>query len=127
MGKLQLPVSATLLIPSLKLPLTMLSSYDLQFWYVNYAIVKSSRLFVNFTVYCRYTFGFGSPVSRALGIGYVQELVARLTHTPIKTHNSSTNVDLHNNTITFPLDQSLYVDATHDAVILNGDCLSSLS
>lgn len=32
-----------------------------------------------------YSSGFGSPVGRAQGIGYVQELVARLTQTPIKT------------------------------------------
>ena len=29
--------------------------------------------------------GFGSPLARAQGIGYVQELVARLTKTPIET------------------------------------------
>ena len=32
-----------------------------------------------------YTSGFGSPVGRAQGIGYVQELVSRLTKTPIQT------------------------------------------
>ena len=32
-----------------------------------------------------YSSGFGSPVARAQGIGYVQELVARLTKTPIET------------------------------------------
>ena len=68
-------------------------------------------------------FGFGSPTARAQGIGYVQELVARLTHTPIEIHNSSTNATLNDNPITFPLDQSLYVDATHDAVFLSSKCL----
>ncbi|KAF8162781.1 histidine phosphatase superfamily [Crassisporium funariophilum] len=71
---------------------------DLQFWYGS---------------------AFGSPVARVQGIGYVQELVARLTHTPIETHNSSTNATINDNPITFPLGQSLYVDATHEVVVLN--------
>ena len=66
----------------------------------------------------RYDSAFGSPLSRALGIGYVQELVARLTHTRIETHNSSTNATLDDNPITFPLDHDLYVDATHEVVVL---------
>lgn len=41
-----------------------LRRFDLNFWYGD---------------------SFGSPVGRALGIGYVQELVARLTKTPIQT------------------------------------------
>ena len=52
-----------------------------------------------------------------MGIGWVQELVARLTKTPISVHNSSTNGTLDNNAATFPLDQSIYVDATHDTII----------
>ncbi|KAF9787350.1 histidine phosphatase superfamily [Thelephora terrestris] len=74
-------------------------SFDLNFWY---------------------TSGFGSPVGRAQGIGYVQELVARLTKTPIQTHNSTTNSTLDDNPITFPLDgRSLYVDATHEVTVVN--------
>ena len=69
----------------------------------------------------RYNSAFGSPVARAQGIGYVQELVARLTHTPIETHNSTTNSTLDDNPVTFPLGQSLYVDATHEVVILNSE------
>ncbi|KAI0782986.1 phosphoglycerate mutase-like protein [Abortiporus biennis] len=66
-----------------------------------------------------YDSGFGSPLARVQGIGYVQELVARLTHTPIAVHNSSTNATLNDNPVTFPLGQSLYVDATHEVVVLN--------
>lgn len=68
-----------------------------------------------------YGSAFGSPVARVQGIGYVQELVARLTHTPISLHNSSTNATLDDNPATFPLGQSLYVDATHEVVVLNGE------
>jgi hypothetical protein len=65
-----------------------------------------------------YGVAWGSPVGRAEGIGYVQELVSRLTQTPIETHNSSTNATLHN-AVTFPFGHSLYVDATHEVVVLN--------
>ncbi|KIJ59176.1 hypothetical protein HYDPIDRAFT_101150, partial [Hydnomerulius pinastri MD-312] len=65
-----------------------------------------------------YGTSFGSPTARAQGIGYVQELVSRLTETPIETHNSSTNATLHN-PITFPFGHSLYVDATHEVVVMN--------
>ena len=68
-----------------------------------------------------YGSAFGSPVARVQGIGYIQELVARLTHTPISVHNSSTNATLDDNEATFPLGQSLYVDATHEVVVLNGE------
>ncbi|KAI0072842.1 phosphoglycerate mutase-like protein [Panus rudis PR-1116 ss-1] len=70
-------------------------------------------------IYFWYDSGFGSPVARVQGIGWVQELVARLTHTPIAVHNSSTNATLDDNPVTFPLGQSLYVDATHEVVVLN--------
>lgn len=96
------------------------------------------RLDLNFW----YGSGPGCPAARAQGIGYVQELVARLTKTPVETvccdrlisfafglvdhsdlvqHNSTTNSTLDNNPITFPLDgRPLYVDATHEVVVANG-------
>ena len=74
------------------------------------------HLFLNI---CRYSSAFGAPLAKGLGIGYVQELVSRLTKTPIETHDSSTNSTLHN-PITFPLGHSLYVDATHEVVVVYG-------
>jgi len=53
-------------------------------------------------------------------------MVARLTHTPIEVHNSSTNSTLDDNPITFPLGQSLYVDATHEVVVLNSQFIRIL-
>jgi len=70
-------------------------------------------------LYFWYDSAFGSPLARVLGIGYVHELVSRLTNTPIEVHNSSTNATLDDNPITFPLNQSLYVDATHEVVVLH--------
>ena len=72
----------------------------------------------------RYGSAFGDPVARVQGVGWVKELIARLTHTPIKEHNSSTNSTLDDDPITFPLNQSLYVDATHEVIVLNSSfCL----
>lgn len=64
-----------------------------------------------------YSYGFGSPTTAALGIGWVQDLAARLTRTPVASHNSSTNGTLNDDPVHFPLDQSIYVDATHDTQI----------
>ncbi|KAI0736900.1 phosphoglycerate mutase-like protein [Fomitopsis betulina] len=70
-------------------------------------------------LYFWYDSAFGAPLSKVLGVGYIQELVARLTQTPIESHNSSTNATLDDNPLTFPLNQSLYVDATHEVVVLH--------
>ncbi|KAH6917781.1 histidine phosphatase superfamily [Coprinopsis sp. MPI-PUGE-AT-0042] len=72
--------------------------YDLKYWYDD---------------------GFGSPLGRVLGLGWVQELVSRLKNERITVLNSSTNPDFVSNPVTFPLGNSFYVDATHDTVILN--------
>ncbi|KAH7890476.1 histidine phosphatase superfamily [Phlebopus sp. FC_14] len=66
-----------------------------------------------------YNDGPGNPTAAAQGLGYVQELVSRLTQTRITTWNSTTNSTLDSNDITFPLDQPIFVDATHDVVISN--------
>ncbi len=66
-------------------------------------------------IYWWYGSSFGSPVSRAQGLGWVQELTSRLTHTPITQFNSSINSTLHNE-IHFPVNDPLYVDFTHDTV-----------
>lgn len=82
--------------------------------------LQNSNTCVSLDLYFWYNSAFGSPLSRSLGIGYTKELIARLTHTPISTHDSTTNSTLDDNTTTFPLKDSLYVDATHEVVILNG-------
>ena len=118
-GRLQLCVGVPYLHPR-SFHLKVLFSIDLGFWCVNLPYLNCHCRFCSWLVgYCRYGSAFGSPVARVQGIGYIQELVARLTHTPIATHNSSTNATLNDNPITFPLGQSLYVDATHEVVVLN--------
>lgn len=47
------------------------------------------------------------------GIGYVNELLARLTNTPV-VDSTSTNRTLDADPTTFPLDRALYADFSHD-------------
>ncbi|KAL0951349.1 hypothetical protein HGRIS_008053 [Hohenbuehelia grisea] len=70
--------------------------YDLDFWYRT---------------------GPGNPAASAQGIGYVEELVSRLTQTRITECNSSLNCTNVQDDVTFPLDQPIYVDATHDTAM----------
>lgn len=65
-----------------------------------------------------YGWSFGSPIAAASGLGYLQEFVARLTKSPIGVYNSNTNSTIDGNPITFPLNQPIYADATHEVIAL---------
>lgn len=54
---------------------------------------------------------------RAVGLGYQQEVVARLQNHTLGYSGSQINVTLDSNTETFPLNQSLYFDFSHDTNI----------
>lgn len=64
---------------------------------------------------------FGSPTGRAVGVGYVQELVARLQHRYPQPDEEFTaiNETLDNNPRTFPLNQTLYLDFSHDTTMFS--------
>ncbi|KAH7390881.1 3-phytase A precursor [Phaeosphaeria sp. MPI-PUGE-AT-0046c] len=62
---------------------------------------------------------FGSPVGRAIGVGYVQEVLARMQHHVITDPTAQINTTLDNNTITFPVDQNINLDFSHDANIIS--------
>lgn len=63
-------------------------------------------------------YGFGAPTGRAQGIGYVLELAARLEGKLIETSDTSINTTIDSNPSTFPLHQPLYMDMSHDDVIV---------
>lgn len=66
------------------------------------------------------TVGFQSPTARAVGIGYVQEVLARLHNHTLGYHgDSQVNTTLDNNLETFPLNQTLYFDFSHDTNIMS--------
>ena len=72
-----------------------------------------------------YNNGFGSPVAAAQGKGYLEEFVSRFQHQALSEYNSTTNSTLDSNPATFPLNQSIYADATHEVVVL--DTLTALN
>lgn len=62
---------------------------------------------------------FQSPTGRAVGIGYVQETVARLKNHTLGYSGSQINTTLDSSEETFPLNQKLYFDFSHDTNIMS--------
>ena len=60
-----------------------------------------------------YGTGYGQALGRVQGVGYVNELLARLTGQPVRDH-TQTNSTLDGNQATFPLGRALYADFSHD-------------
>ena len=63
-----------------------------------------------------YSYGFGATTSAAQGKGLLEEFVARFEQ-QLPSPNSTVNATLDDNSQLFPLDQSIYADATHEVVI----------
>lgn len=61
--------------------------------------------------------GLGSAQGRASGLGYVDELIGRILHIQPNSTSDGTNATLDSNPIYFPLNQTLYMDFTHDSDI----------
>ncbi|TID18573.1 histidine phosphatase superfamily clade-2 protein [Venturia nashicola] len=66
-----------------------------------------------------YDYSYGSPSGRAQGIGYLQELLARLQSEYIFTSNSSVNSTITNNPRDFPLGRPFYADFSHDDILIS--------
>jgi hypothetical protein len=65
------------------------------------------------------TVAFQSPTGRAVGIGWVNELISRLTGVqPNATLITNENSTLDDSAATFPINQTLYMDFTHDTNIM---------
>lgn len=64
------------------------------------------------------TTGFQSPTGRAIGVGYVEEILARLNHHVLDHPVAQTNTTLDSNPDTFPIDQNIYFDFSHDTNIM---------
>ena len=60
---------------------------------------------------------FQSPTGRAIGIGWVEEFLARVNNHLLMTATAQDNITLDNNLETFPLNQTLYFDFSHDTNI----------
>lgn len=60
-----------------------------------------------------YGYGNGNALGPTQGVGYVNELIARLTNSPVKDA-TNTNRTLDSDPATFPLGRKLYADFSHD-------------
>ncbi|CAK7242164.1 MAG: hypothetical protein STHCBS139747_003644 [Sporothrix thermara] len=65
-----------------------------------------------------YGFGDGSALGATQGVGFVNELIARLTGRPVDDH-TSTNRTMDADPATFPLDAHIYADFSHDNDMAN--------
>lgn len=63
-----------------------------------------------------YGFGEGNQLGPTNGVGFVNELIARLMQEPVNDH-TSVNQTLDDGETTFPLDRKLYADFSHDKSI----------
>lgn len=64
-----------------------------------------------------YSTGYGGHLGRVQGVGYVNELLARLTSSPV-SDRTSTNTTLDADPATFPLNRTIYADFTHDSPLV---------
>lgn len=56
---------------------------------------------------------YGQPLGPVQGVGWVNELIARLTESPVQDH-TQTNSTLDSSPVTFPLNRTIYADFSHD-------------
>ncbi|KAL2839281.1 histidine phosphatase superfamily [Aspergillus pseudoustus] len=63
-------------------------------------------------------FGFLSPTGRAQGIAWVEEFLARVQYRPFDKAGTNANMTLNADPSSFPVNQTLYFDFTHDGDIL---------
>ncbi|KIP09825.1 hypothetical protein PHLGIDRAFT_22644 [Phlebiopsis gigantea 11061_1 CR5-6] len=59
-----------------------------------------------------YKTGYGDPLGPVQGVGYINELLARLTGTPVADRTT------HDAALPFPLDRALYADFTHENLMV---------
>jgi len=60
-----------------------------------------------------YGTGYGNPLGPIQGVGYINELLARLTGNPVND-DTNTNRTLDSDPKTFPFDRPIYADFSHD-------------
>lgn len=60
-----------------------------------------------------FSYSAGNELGPTQGVGWVNELIARLTNQKVKDH-TSVNHTLDSDPATFPLDRALYADFSHD-------------
>lgn len=65
-----------------------------------------------------YDYGAGHPAGAAMGLGWLNEFLSRVTRTPWNaTTQTSENRTRNADPTLFPVDRAMYVDFTHDSVL----------
>lgn len=123
LARLQAQVSGVNFTSTDAIAMLQLCSYEtVALGYSAFCNLFSKQDFENYEYYYDLSFyynnGPGSPVAAAQGKGYLQEYVARFTHS-FPTASSALNKTYDNDTTYFPLTQSIYADATHEVIVLD--------
>ncbi|PSR75750.1 histidine phosphatase superfamily [Coniella lustricola] len=123
LARLNSEVSGITFTPTDAIAMLELCSYEtVALGYSAFCDLFTEQDYLNYEYYFDLSFyynnGPGSPVSAAQGKGYLQEFVGRFTQT-YPTAESSLNETYDDNPTYFPLNQSIYADATHEVVVLD--------
>ncbi|KAF2643781.1 phosphoglycerate mutase-like protein [Massarina eburnea CBS 473.64] len=121
--RLQSQVEGITLTPTDTIAMLQLCAYETHaLGYSAFCPIFSQEDFLNLEYYYDLLFyynnGPGSPVSAAQGKGYLDEYIARFTG-QYPPPNSGLNETFDNTTTFFPLNQSIYADATHEVVVMD--------
>jgi hypothetical protein len=123
LARLQSQVDGLILTPTDAISMLQLCSYEtVALGYSAFCDLFSEEDFLNYEYFYDLSFyynnGPGSPVAAAQGKGYLDEFIARFTG-KYPGANSALNQTFDNTTTYFPLNQSIYADATHEVVVLD--------
>ncbi|KAI4602504.1 hypothetical protein KJ359_009750 [Pestalotiopsis sp. 9143b] len=123
LARLNSQVSGLNFTPTDAIAMLQLCSYETHaLGYSAFCDLFTQEDFLNYEYYYDLSFyynnGPGSPVSAAQGKGYLQEFVGRFTHS-FPDAASALNETFDNSSTYFPLNQSIYADATHEVVVLD--------
>jgi hypothetical protein len=122
-ARLQSQASGITFTPTDAIAMLQLCSYETHaLGYSSFCPLFTKADYLNYEYYYDLSFyygsGPGSPVAAAQGKGYLDEYLARFTG-KFPAPNSALNETFDNTTTFFPLNQSIYADATHEVVVLN--------
>ncbi|KAL1848670.1 hypothetical protein Daus18300_013540 [Diaporthe australafricana] len=131
LARLNSQVTGITFTPTDAISMLQLCSYETNaLGYSAFCDLFSQEDYLNYEYYYDLSFyynnGPGSPVAAAQGKGYLQEFVARFTGS-YPTPESALNETFDDNPTYFPLNQSIYADATHEVVVLDALTAFNLS
>ncbi|KAI0010048.1 histidine phosphatase superfamily [Xylariaceae sp. FL0662B] len=123
LARLNSQISGFSFTPTDAISMLQLCSYETHaLGYSSFCNLFTEEDFLHYEYYHDLTFyynnGPGSPVAAAQGKGYLQEFVARFTG-EYPQALSALDETFDNSSTYFPLNQSIYADATHEVIIMD--------